>query len=362
MIRHIERELKRAVKAVVSPAIEAAGVNDRALSVPLADTSRWTVLTYHRIISSDDEDPYRSGMSVRADHFRSQLEYLARRFDIRTVHEAAACFYRGSTGARPLLSITFDDGYLDNLEVAAPILSRVGVPASFYIAVGGLDAPTPFWWDRVTHAVRTSARREPVDSAELGLPGPVRRWSTAPLARGDLAHELIAAIWTLPEAEVEPAVRRIREALDGESAPGPTLPQRMDCEGVRALHALGFEIGAHSVSHVNLCLREGDALRAELDDSRLVLEQTLGSPVRGFAYPGGRLDTTVVECARTLGFAYALTTDSGPNDRRSDPMRLRRIGAPDSPTADFKRALGRALVRDALTAPTLPLGLIRLFS
>jgi hypothetical protein len=73
----------------------------------------------------------------------------------------------------------------------------------------------------------------------------------------------------------------------------------------------------------------------------------LGVPGPGFAYPGGRLDTPVVECARALGFAYSLTTETGQNDRDSDPMRLRRIGAPDAPMADFKRAFARALARDA---------------
>ena len=351
MIRPIERALKRAVKAVLSPAIEAAGVNDRALSGPLADTSRWTILTYHRIIEHDDADPYWSGMSVRADRFRAQLEYIGSRFDVRPVHEAAALFYSGRAGPKPLLSISFDDGYLDNLELAAPILSSVGLPASFYITVGGLDAPVPFWWDRVTHAVRTGTRREPIGSTELGLPGPEQRWSTAPLARGELIRALIAALWQLPEAEVEPAVARIRAALRGDDAPGPTLPARMDRVDVRALHALGFEIGAHSVSHANLCLREDEALRRELADSRGVLESTLGVPVRGFAYPGGRLDTPVVECARALGFAYSLTTEPGQNDREADPMRLRRIGAPDAPMADFKRAFARALARGAAPAP-----------
>ena len=350
MFRLIERELKRAVKAVLSPAIEAAGVNDRALSGPLADTGRWTILIYHRIIEHDDADPYRSGMSVRADRFRAQLEYIASRFDVRPVHEAAALFYGGRAGPKPLLSISFDDGYLDNLELAAPILSSVGLPASFYITVGGLDAPVPFWWDRVTHAVRTGTRREPIGATELGLPGPDHRWSTAPLARGDLMRALVAAIWQLPEAEVEPTVARIRAALGGDDAPGPTLPPRLDRNGVRALHALGFEIGAHSVNHVNLCLRDGDALRSEFADSRSELEAMLGVPVPGFAYPGGRLDAPVVECARALGFAYSLTTETGQNDRDSDPMRLRRIGAPDAPMADFKRAFARALARDAAPA------------
>lgn len=352
MIRLIEQELKRAVKAVWSPAVEAAGVTDRALAPTLADRGRWTILTYHRIIERLDEDPYRSGMSVRADRFRAQLEWLAGRFDVRSVGDALAALRAGEVGARPLLSISFDDGYLDNLQVAAPILRDVGLPASFYVTVGGLDAPRPFWWDRVTHAVRTAARRTPLSSVEITLPGPERRWSTAPLSRGELVDTLLAELWRLPEHAVPPAVDAIERTLDSDRAPGPTLPARMDRDGVRALHRQGFEIGAHSVDHVNLCLRDEAGMRAEMVDSRAELERSLGVPVPGFAYPGGRLDDPVVECARACGFDYALTTLTGVNRACSDPMRLRRVGAPDAALPDFKRAFARAVERDdARTSP-----------
>lgn len=346
MIRLIEQELKRAVKAVWSPAVEAVGATDRALAPALSDRGRWTILTYHRIIERLDEDPYRSGMSVRSDRFRVQLEWLASQFDVRTVGDALRALRSGEPLARPLLSISFDDGYLDNLRVAAPILGAVGLPASFYVTVGGLDAPPPFWWDRVTHAVRTGARRTPLSSTELTLPGPEHRWSTSPLSRGQLVETLLDALWRLPEHAVPSTVVAVERALEGDPAPGPTLPARLDRDGVRALHRLGFEIGAHSVDHVNLCLRDEAGMRAEMVDSRTELERTLGVPVPGFAYPGGRIDDPVVACARDCGFDYALTTLTGTNRATDDPLRLRRIGAPDAALADFKRAFARALDRE----------------
>ncbi|MFM1987612.1 MAG: hypothetical protein RJA99_569 [Pseudomonadota bacterium] len=349
MIRLIEQELKRAVKAVWSPAVDAAGVTDRALAPALADRGRWTLLTFHRITERPDEDPYRSGMSVRAARFRAQLEWLVPRFDLRTVGDALRALRSGTVGPRPLLSITFDDGYLDNLRVAAPILRAVGVPASFYVTVGGLDTPPPFWWDRVTHAVRTGARRTPLSSAELELPGQTRSWSTAPMSRGALVESLLAELWRLPEHAVPKAVSAIERALCADPAPGPTLPSRMDRDQVRALHAQGFEIGAHSVEHVNLCLRDPVGMRAEMLESRAELERTLAAPVSGFAYPGGHLDEPVVECARACGFDYALTTLTGTNRKDTDPMRLRRVGAPDADLPDFKRAFARALDRDERT-------------
>ncbi|MBK7956947.1 MAG: polysaccharide deacetylase family protein [Bacteroidetes bacterium] len=36
----------------------------------------------------------------------------------------------------------FDDGYLDNLEYAAPILAKYKVPASFYVVTDCIDQNT----------------------------------------------------------------------------------------------------------------------------------------------------------------------------------------------------------------------------
>ena len=75
---------------------------------------------------------------------------------------------RGRAPARAL-AITFDDGYADNATVAAPILLRLGLPATFFVATGFLDGGR-MWNDTVIEAV--APRRGPVlDLAPLGLGG-----------------------------------------------------------------------------------------------------------------------------------------------------------------------------------------------
>ncbi len=48
-------------------------------------------------------------------------------------------------GETPLPSeavvVTFDDGYADNYEVALPILDRLGLSATFFLATGFMDSP-----------------------------------------------------------------------------------------------------------------------------------------------------------------------------------------------------------------------------
>ena len=41
-------------------------------------------------------------------------------------------------------AITFDDGYRDNLEIAAPILKRRGLPATLFVASGFIDGGIMF--------------------------------------------------------------------------------------------------------------------------------------------------------------------------------------------------------------------------
>ncbi len=46
--------------------------------------------------------------------------------------------------------MTFDDGYVDNLTVASPILTEFGIPATFFVTTARLTETHEFWWDTLT--------------------------------------------------------------------------------------------------------------------------------------------------------------------------------------------------------------------
>ncbi|HVQ28082.1 MAG TPA: polysaccharide deacetylase family protein [Vicinamibacteria bacterium] len=96
------------------------------------------ILTYHRV---NDHHP-KDRLTVRPDAFRSQMEIL--RSSGRPVLSLGQAV-RALRGEAPLpeeaVVVTFDDGYADNYEVALPILDRLGLSATFFLATGFMDGP-----------------------------------------------------------------------------------------------------------------------------------------------------------------------------------------------------------------------------
>jgi peptidoglycan/xylan/chitin deacetylase (PgdA/CDA1 family) len=93
-------------------------------------------------------------------------------------------------------------------------------------------------------------------------------------------------------------------------------------EELRGLHERGVEIGSHTVSHAHLT-RLGDAeLRRELVDSRTMLEEALGGPVRYLAYPYGENDERVRAAAGAAGYEAAF----GLPGERGDRFAIPRVG------------------------------------
>ena len=50
------------------------------------------------------------------------------------------CRERGLPIPRKTFVVTFDDGYVNNLTQALPILTRLGVPATVFVATAYLDS------------------------------------------------------------------------------------------------------------------------------------------------------------------------------------------------------------------------------
>lgn len=99
----------------------------------------------------------------------------------------------------------------------------------------------------------------------------------------------------------------------------------MTREQLRAWHAAGMEVGAHTRTHPHLSRCDDATLRDEIGGSKRELEDAIGAPIPQFCYPYGDHDDRVVAEVRDAGFAAATTTRRGRARPGDDAWRLPRI-------------------------------------
>src|SRR5205085_3713662 len=99
-------------------------------------------------------------------------------------------------------------------------------------------------------------------------------------------------------------------------------------------------------SHPELDDAQYDAfLRTELDESKRMIESHTSQPVRVLAYPYGDYDDAVIAAAKRAGYEAGLLSWSGPNNRSTDPLKLRRFAmVSDTSLEQLRTALGAVAI------------------
>lgn len=285
-------------------------------ALALASRGRLSILIFHRVLPLADpllpEEP-------TAAQFDALLGHLQKRFNVLSLADGVERLY-GGTLPGSALAITFDDGYADNVAVAAPLLRKHGVPATIFIATRFVDGGA-MWNDMVIEAFRSTKRSElNLESLDLG------RHSVASTDARRLAMDrVLNQLKYREERQREAQACAILEAAGAE----PPAALMMTHDQIRSLAGFGLQVGAHTVSHPILARLPSDKAWREICDSKRALEQLLGHPVTLFAYPNGRPQQDYalehVRMVHEAGFDAAVSTAWGAATDASDRMQLPRF-------------------------------------
>jgi peptidoglycan/xylan/chitin deacetylase (PgdA/CDA1 family) len=97
---------------------------------------------------------------------------------------------------------------------------------------------------------------------------------------------------------------------------------------VRTLNQKGFDIGAHTRTHVDLGMASAAAATEEIAGARADLQKQLGVSVEAFAYPFGGQDHMTEanrDVVRAAGFRCCCSGFGGTVSSRTDPFHLPRV-------------------------------------
>ena len=249
----------------------------------------------------------------RADIDIITLDEMRRRLIERTFWRRFVCF-------------TFDDGYRDNMRYAHPILQRHRVPFALYLPTSFPDRLGELWWLALEAAIARN------DRIGIVVDGKDRRFDCRTTAEKYEVYEAI--YWWLRGLPTEQDLRQaVRDICDRYSVDMAAFCDEL-CMTWPEIAELAADplmtVGAHTVNHVRLHKVTAEVARSEMANSVAIIEASLGTRPRHFAYPVG--DATSAgprefAIAAELGFETAVTTRPGVlfPEHREHLMALPRI-------------------------------------
>lgn len=261
-----------------------------------------------------------------AGYFRDFLKGLLAKGRPLSLDEAVRHHQEGRPYPPRSFAITFDDGFWNNLSVAAPILKELGIPAMFYVTSGFVEENAMSWIDRIEECIEATdpdliklpwrAQPDPIRNREEGI---------------RLLEEVRRKVKGDPAVDVDGLIQDVARqcGMPAPLASSSPLDRKMTWPEVRELaNGPGFAVGGHSHRHGVLAFLGQEELEREVDTSLELMREKAGLATRHYSYPEGLahcFDERVIQALQARGIVCCPTAMPGTNAPEDDLFRLRRV-------------------------------------
>ncbi|WP_413717408.1 polysaccharide deacetylase family protein [Silicimonas sp. MF1-12-2] len=281
------------------------------------------VLCYHAVI--DGRPPLDDFCFLPRSNFRAQIRFLsligAR---VLSVEEAVRRTRDGTLPPRSVV-VTFDDGFKNNIDVALPVLTKAGMPATIYVNTAFTDTAKSTWASRLTFALSNTEKSSlSFHGEEFDLSSPAARVETKKTLSAFIKENMAGEPWT--------ALDEIEASLDVEvdpDFPSDSIFRMLGADQIREASDAGHvSFAAHTRRHPIVSALDDDALLEEIDGSIKDIERITGRPTASFAFPNGRqedFDDRSLTLLADRGIDIALTTSAPNRFSTEDPVQVGRF-------------------------------------
>lgn len=295
------------------------------LNYSYSETEFPIILLYHRISNAQIDNQY---LSVSPENFEEHLSILTHCYHILPLHDLLLSTAQGHI-PRNAVSITFDDGYADNLHNALPLLEKYHCHATIFVAAGMVDDALGFWYDVLEDIIIKPHTLPPM--LNLGLLK-VKFPLTTPEERFVCHEALVTSLRSASPRIRKPILHEILSALGYDPQAYETPYPLLSSKEVRELAASPWiELGGHTLMHPVLSQLSHENQYREIRGGALLLENLSGKKPRLFAYPFGNPESfnadtckIVEQCGFEAGIANYQGSVDADSDRWHIPRRLVR--------------------------------------
>ncbi len=299
---------------LVSPVLYKTGLYEKIWQTRSRQNPFSFVVVYHRVVadSSDNRARFDIERGISATEFEKQMKFLVKHFTPVKASQVQLGINRGKTQ----FAVTLDDGYEDNYLVAAPILKKLGIPATFYVVSDFVGTDRLFWWEQVADMMHSSDQPEldlrkvmPDVSLLSGCENvlPLDSDSARDYAFGQLCSQVRKGL----HEDIPLRIKQISEYFDEPVRELGRHYNLMKWQQLKNLVKQGFEVGGHTASHCNVIGADVTLLKHELVESINIIEKNIDAPVESFAYPYGLFKEADKEVSELLASTHCKAAFTG---------------------------------------------------
>ncbi|MEM6803750.1 MAG: polysaccharide deacetylase family protein [Bacteroidota bacterium] len=302
----MKAQLSKKIISYTAPFISSLGLHK--LFAPLY-AGVGHVLMFHRIVEPQNKVRIHNheSLEISPQQLRDTVQFFRKRgYTFYSLDQLQNALIQGEFNKK-FVVFTFDDGYLDNYELAYPILKELEVPFCIYITTNFPNRKAILWWYMLEDMIREFDRLQfsfygseysipcrNIDEKEAAF-SQVRKLITQNFEADQYAAQL-ELVFKSFESDMYAYVQKMA----------------MSWEHIRELSKSEWvTIGAHTVNHFPLKQLRAHELGPEILNSQKILEEELQTSVDHFAYPFGKAaeaDQREFEFIKSQGFKTAVTT------------------------------------------------------
>jgi len=288
---------------------------------------RLTILLYHGVTDQKNSGIRNyQGKHLAEEEFYHQMDFVNKFCSPLSIDDWVNIQNRPKEIPDFPTIISFDDGFKNNLEIAAPILDNFSIPSIFYISSGMIDSHEMFWVDKIEDCIESSAK----NNITIYLDSP-EKFSLDSFENKIKALLQIKSFCKLASNSTKNAI------IDELSEQTDVIPSKDNQKNYQTLSwndlkilnkNVLFTIGGHTHSHSIMSSLEDDELNKEISQCMESIALNLTMQVKHFSYPEGQLhhfNAKVIALLKEKGIICCPSAVNGINKFTEDLFTLKRV-------------------------------------
>jgi peptidoglycan/xylan/chitin deacetylase (PgdA/CDA1 family) len=259
--------------------------------------------------------------------FEKIIAYLKNNYSIVSLKDIFSMHKEKKVVKGKTIALTFDDGYINNFEVALPILKKHNVHATFYLISKGLIDQSFFVWPDLVDIIKRYHKEDiAIDNFNFKYPS---------FYNEELKLSLLNYLKTYGQ-KTENLVTELSDKLKyylNVVKESPELIQLVRKEKlIKYANEPLIEYGSHTHSHFNLEYLENDIAEFELKESKRIIEDIIGKRIISLAFPDGSYVNETIGIALKTGYKNIVAVDYRFKENNTNPNLLSRYTISNSTT------------------------------